>query len=76
MTDRDREKETGQFTTEYTDDEFIDAIEQSDGGATTSEVADIVGCDRRTAYIRLSNLEKKSVIHSREVGNSLLWENK
>jgi predicted transcriptional regulator len=68
----DRNDETGQFTPEFTDDEFIAAL-QDNGGATTSEVADAVGCKYRTAYNRLKDLEDEGRVTSREVGNSLLW---
>jgi hypothetical protein len=64
--------EKGRFTSEFTDDEFITAL-QDNGGATTSEVADAVGCKYRTAYKRLKDLEDEGRVTSRSVGNSLLW---
>jgi hypothetical protein len=33
-----------------------------------------VGCDRRTAYLKLQHLEEEGTIESRKVGNALLWE--
>nr|WP_229727326.1 HTH domain-containing protein [Haloarcula argentinensis] len=41
--------------------------------AGTSEIADEVGCTRRTAYTRLKSLDENGEIESREVGNSLVW---
>lgn len=74
MADRDRDEETGRFTTEFQDEDFIDAITELDGSASTSEIADFLDCDRRTAYLRLNKLEDKGHISSRKVGNSLLWQ--
>lgn len=73
MADRDRDESSGRYTTEYSDEEFVEAIEKSGGTASTTEVADLIGCDRRTAYLRLKELEEESHISSRKVGNSLLW---
>lgn len=41
--------------------------------AGTSEVAEEVGCTRRTAYTRLKEIEDDGRVKSRKVGNSLLW---
>jgi len=69
----ERDGETGQFTPSFSDEEFLDAVSAGDG-ATTSEVADHVGCKYRTAYKRLGVLEDQGALKSREVGNSFLWE--
>lgn len=74
MTDRDREEDTGQFTTEYTDEDFIQALNDLDGSASTSEIANMISCDRRTAYLRLNQLKEDDQIVGRKVGNSILWE--
>lgn len=73
MADRDRDEESGKYTTEFEDEEFIAAIEDLSGSASTTEIADSIGCDRRTAYLRLKELEDEEHISSRKVGNSLLW---
>lgn len=70
---KDRDEESGKYTTSYTDSDFVDAIRHLDGMAGTSEIADEVGCTRRTAYTRLKLLDEKGDIESREVGNSLVW---
>nr|WP_284011077.1 HTH domain-containing protein [Halomicroarcula sp. YJ-61-S] len=41
--------------------------------AGTSEIAEEVGCTRRTAYTRLQSLEADNRVSSRKVGNSLVW---
>lgn len=71
---KDREEESGKYTTSYPDSLFLEAIHQLDGMAGTSEVAEKVGCTRRTAYTRLKSLEKDGQINSRKVGASLVWQ--
>lgn len=71
--ERRRNTKSGQFQTEFPDDDFLTTIENHPEGATTTEIAEAVGCDRRTAYVRLQELEAKELITSRKVGNTLLW---
>ncbi|NLV10254.1 HTH domain-containing protein [Halomicrobium mukohataei] len=73
MPGKDRDEESGKYTTSYTDSDFVDAIRRLDGMAGTSEIADEVGCTRRTAYTRLKSLAEKGDLESLEVGNSLVW---
>ena len=73
MPGKDREEDSGKYTTSYPDSDFISAIQARDGMAGTSEIAETVGCTRRTAYTRLQSLESDGQIKSRKVGNSLLW---
>lgn len=73
MPGKDREEESGKYTTSYADSEFIEAIQQLEGMAGTSEIAEEVGCTQRTAYTRLKSLEDLNRIESRKVGSSLLW---
>lgn len=73
MPGKDREEESGKYTTSYSDSDFVDAIRQLGGLAGTSEIADAVGCTRRTAYTRLQSLENEDRVSSRKVGNSLVW---
>lgn len=70
---KDRDENSGKYTTSYTDSEFLDAIRTLDGMAGTSEIAEKVGCTRRTAYTRLQALEAEYRVRSRQVGNSLVW---
>ena len=73
MPGKDREEDSGKYTTSYPDSDFIDAIQTLGGMAGTSEIAETVGCTRRTAYTRLQTLESEGQVTSRKVGNSLLW---
>lgn len=73
MPGKDREEESGKYTTSYQDSEFIHSIKQLDGLGGTSEIADTVGCTRRTAYTRLQKLENENQVTSRKIGNSLVW---
>ncbi|MBX0305280.1 HTH domain-containing protein [Halomicroarcula sp. F24A] len=73
MPGKDRDEESGEYTTSYADSDFLAAISKLDGMAGTSEIAQEVGCTRRTAYTRLSSIEEKGDVRSRQVGNSLVW---
>lgn len=73
MPGKDREKETGKYSTSYPDSDFLNAIQTLDGMAGTSEVAEEVGCTRRTAYTRLKSLEQDNRVISRKIGNSIVW---
>lgn len=73
MPGKDREEESGKYTTTYPDSDFTDAIQELGGMAGTSEVAETVGCTRRTAYTRLQSLESEGQVSSKKVGNTLLW---
>lgn len=71
---KDRDDETGRYTERYPLEEFISALESSDGSASTQEIADNVGCAYRTAFAKLSELEDHGEITSRKVGNAQLWQ--
>lgn len=73
MSDRDRDEESGKFTEEYPPQEFLEALAEL-GPSGTTDISDYVGCDRRTAYLKLKSLEEKEKIRSKKVGSSLLWE--
>lgn len=40
---------------------------------TTGDVAESVGCDRRTAHDRLTTLEEKGEVESQRVGAAFVW---
>jgi cytosine/adenosine deaminase-related metal-dependent hydrolase len=73
MADRDRDEESGKFTEEYPEEDFLQAIEEL-GSSGTTEISEYVGCDRRTAYLKLQSLEEKGEVRNQKVGNALLWE--
>ncbi|SFR58385.1 FaeA-like protein [Halogeometricum limi] len=64
----------GKFSTKYSPEDFLSALDQLGGSGSTKEIADEVGCSRRTANYRLSDLEDEGRINSREVGRSILWQ--
>lgn len=73
MEDRERDEDSGKFAEEYPLEAFLDALDEL-GPAGTTDVSEHVGCDRRTAYLKLQSLEDDGEITSRKVGNALLWE--
>ncbi len=73
MTGSDRDDKSGRYTTSYSDQDFIDAIQTLGGLAGTSEIAEEVGCTRKTAYSRLKSIQNKDQIMGRKVGQSLIW---
>ena len=73
MDDRDRDEKSGKFTEEYPRQDFLEALAEL-GPSGTTDISDYVGCDRRTAYLKLKSIEEDGEIRSKKVGNSLLWE--
>ena len=73
MGERERDENSGKFTEEYPLQAFLGALAEL-GSSGTTDIADQVGCDRRTAYLKLKSLEDKGEIRSQKVGNSILWE--
>jgi len=73
MGNRDRDKNSGKFTEEYPREDFISTLEEL-GSAGTTDISNQIGCDRRTAYLKLKSLEEEGEIKSKKVGNALLWE--
>ena len=69
----ERDDETGQYTDEYPEEAFLDAVRSSDQMLGTGEIADSVGCAHDTAYKRLQKLEEKGVLGSQKVGNTIVW---
>ena len=68
----DRDDETGQFREEYPQESFIEAIGEIDS-ATTTKVAEHVGCSYDLAYRRLNALQDEGVVSRVTVGNTFLW---
>lgn len=73
MRDRDRDEKSGKFTEEYPRQDFLEALAKH-GPSGTTDISKYVGCDRRTAYLKLKSLEEDGEIRSQKVGNALLWE--
>lgn len=68
----EQDQESGKIEERYPDQEFLDAVEDHEP-ASTSEVADAVGCSRRNALNRLNTLEDADQIRSKDVGRSFVW---
>lgn len=68
-----RDEESGKYTQSYPREEFIEAIEDSGGMASTTDVSDHVGCSYDLAYKRLREFEDNGEVESRKIANSRLW---
>lgn len=64
--------EGGDSRQKNSDEEFLQAVRDHQP-ASTSEVADAVGCTRRNADYRLRQLRDEGLVSSKTVGNSLVW---
>lgn len=71
---RDRDEESGRFTERYGEETFLEALEDHEGAASTTEVAEAVGCSYRTAHAKLTALAEAGELESRQVGNAYLWQ--
>jgi hypothetical protein len=70
----ERDAESGKYTDAYSDEEFIEAIQDEGGLAGTSAVAEIVGCTHRQALNRLKELKEQDKVTSKDVGRALVWQ--
>lgn len=69
----DRDQDTGRYTAEYSQAEFLRAIKGIGGAGGTQEIADEVGCIYDTAYKKLRQLEDSGKVESKKVANARLW---
>lgn len=69
-----RDNDTGKFSVQYDAGNFVEALRRLDGSGSTKEVADEVGCSRRTAHYRMEDLLDNGQVSVREVGRSKLWQ--
>jgi len=67
-----RDEDSGKFTEQYPREAFVRAVVSIEN-ATTTEVADEVGCSYDLAYRRLNALESDDEIESITVGSSFVW---
>jgi CRP-like cAMP-binding protein len=72
MGDRNRDEDSGKFSEEYPQEDFVRALGEL-GASGTTDIAEYVGCDRRTAYLKLQSLEEEGDVESQKIGNALLW---
>ena len=72
----ERDADSQRFTKSYLDQDFLEAIDQiAETGelATTTTIAETVGCNRRTAHHRLTALEESGRVESKDAGRVLVW---
>jgi DNA-binding IclR family transcriptional regulator len=68
----DRSKD-GRFKSEYPDGDFLAAVDELTPHGSTQKIADLVGCNRDTAYRRLDRLEDEGYLDSEKLGNVRIW---
>lgn len=73
MPGAERDNDSGQYTETYDTEEFLAAIDDSEGMTGTQDVADAVGCEYETAYKRLRKLADEGVVDSQKVANARVW---
>lgn len=71
--ERNRDDETGKFSEEYSDEDFLDAVESLEL-PSTSDVANYIGCSYTLAYHRLNTLSEREELNKIEIGNSFAWK--
>jgi IclR helix-turn-helix domain. len=69
---KERDGDTGQYTTTTTDAEILRFLRETDGAGTT-DVAEQFDYEQPTAYRRLRALEDQGRVTGREVGPALFW---
>ena len=68
----DRDEDSGKFREQYPTESFLKAVDELNM-ATTSKVAESVGCSYDLAYRRLTALAEEGQVVKSEVGGSLVW---
>ncbi|EMA55365.1 hth domain-containing protein [Halococcus thailandensis JCM 13552] len=63
----------GQYSSSWSEADFLEALREFDGVAGTRDVAERVGCSRKTAYRWLTDLAEKNEIDQRTAGRELIW---
>ena len=69
---KERDDDTGQYTSTTSDAEILRVLREADGAGTT-DVADAFDYEQPTAYRRLRALEDQGRVSAREVGPALFW---
>ncbi|WP_254272949.1 transcriptional regulator [Haloarcula marina] len=67
-----RDDDSGKFTEQYPRSAFVEAVANIEN-ATTTKVAEEVGCSYDLAYRRLNALESENEIERITVGSSFIW---
>jgi hypothetical protein len=69
----DRDDESGRFREQYSTEAFVEAVQELDV-ATTSKIAERVGCSYDLAYHRLKTLAEEDEIERTDVAGSFVWK--
>jgi CTP-dependent riboflavin kinase len=69
----DRDDESGRFREQYSTEAFVEAVQELDV-ATTSKIAERVGCSYDLAYRRLKTLAEEDEIERTDVAGSFVWK--
>jgi len=69
---QNRDEDSGKFTKQYPEEAFLEAVEQLET-ATTTEIAEEVGCSYDLAYRRLNALVDRGKVLRKEIGPSFVW---
>jgi len=67
-----RDDETGKYTSEFSHESFVEALTKLDT-ATTSDVANYVGCSYDLAYRRLLEFFEEGLVERQKIGGSFVW---
>jgi len=70
--DRERDDFSGRYTEEYPLGTFLKSVERI-GRASTTEIANEVGCSYDLAYRRLQELEEAEKVKGEIIGGSYNW---
>jgi len=70
---RQKRDNSGNFDTQYEKTRFLSVLRDRQRPLKTTKVADIIGCSRRRAHERLTELEEEGKIFSNRAGNSREW---
>ena len=71
-TDMSRDEDSGTYTEQYSNDDFLRAVEER-APASTSEVAEEVGCTRRNADVRLKRLAEEGKVKRKKIAATQVW---
>jgi predicted transcriptional regulator of viral defense system len=69
----ERDADTGKYRASHEPHEFVKAVAREGDLATTSDVAEQVGCAHRTALMYLNELEEEGRIESMMAGRAKVW---
>ena len=69
---RERDDESGQYTSQYPREAFLNGISNAEP-ATTQKVAEEVGCSYNLAYRRLKELSREESVSSERIGGAFIW---